>query len=370
MNKLFIAAMLVLPAAAFAQKTAPSFKIKGEITGVSSPAKVYLSYRMDKTMYRDSAELKNGAFEIAGKFMEPVSASLQLQVEGSKDRDYTTIYLAPTTLEVKGEHKIAHATITGGEDNKMYALLQSNIKPVNTREKEFLLAGTSLSKEEKATAAYKAKEEAFEDSIFSARKQVWAAFVKAHPNTVVSLDILDSYGGFFPSFDDLSPLYKLLSPAVKKTAKGKQYAQTIAKLEKTNVGQFAPLFEKANPEGKNINLKDLRGKYVLIDFWASWCKPCRAENPVLVKAYNDYKDKNFTILGVSLDAEFTRNAWIKAIKDDGLTWAQVIDLGTEKASDTYYVQAIPQNFLLDPSGKIIAKNLRGEALEAKLKELL
>src|SRR5690606_37418848 len=109
---------------------------------------------------------------------------------------------------------------------------------------------------------------------------------------------------------------------------------------------------------------------VLVDFWASWCKPCRAENPHVVKAYSKYKNKNFEILGVTLDTERQRDAWLKAVADDGLTWPQVIDGGEEKAADLYNVQAIPQNFLLDPQGRIIAKNLRGDELEGKLAEIL
>ena len=109
---------------------------------------------------------------------------------------------------------------------------------------------------------------------------------------------------------------------------------------------------------------------MLVDFWASWCRPCREANPSVVKAYNKYKDKNFTVFGVSLDQN--RAPWLKAIKADNLTWTQVSDLKgwSNAAAAKYNVQAIPQNFLVDPSGKIIAKNLRGEDLNSKLSEVL
>ena len=123
-------------------------------------------------------------------------------------------------------------------------------------------------------------------------------------------------------------------------------------------------------DGKPVSLKDFRGKYVLIDFWASWCGPCRMENPNVVEAYNKYSKKNFTVLGVSLDRE--RNAWLKAIKDDKLTWTQVSDLKfwDNAVAKLYRISSIPQNILVDPNGKIIARNLRGEELQSKLAELL
>lgn len=143
----------------------------------------------------------------------------------------------------------------------------------------------------------------------------------------------------------------------------------LDELRPLSVGQVAPDFELPSPEGDMVKLSSLRGKYVMIDFWAAWCKPCRAENPNVVRLYNQYKDKGFEVFGVSLDR--TREDWLKAIEDDGLTWPQVSDLKyfNSAAAELYQIEAIPATYLLDPDGKIIAKDLRGPALEAKLAQL-
>jgi peroxiredoxin len=136
------------------------------------------------------------------------------------------------------------------------------------------------------------------------------------------------------------------------------------------MGKEIPEFEQSDVNGKSVNIKSFRGKYVLIDFWASWCGPCRGENPNVVAAFNKYKDKNFTVLGISLDK--SKDPWLQAIQDDALTWTQLSDLkGWGNAvAQKFRIQSIPQNFLIDPNGVVIGKNLRGQALEDKLAEVI
>jgi peroxiredoxin len=152
-------------------------------------------------------------------------------------------------------------------------------------------------------------------------------------------------------------------------SQAKTFIDQVNSLRKIAIGQPAPEIALPNPDGQIVKLSSMKGKYVLVDFWAKWCGPCRQENPNVVRAYNKYKDKGFTVFGVSLDR--SREDWLKAIKEDGLTWTHVSDLKywQSEAAKTYNITGIPFSVLLDPNGVIIAKNLRGAALDAKLEEI-
>ena len=160
-----------------------------------------------------------------------------------------------------------------------------------------------------------------------------------------------------------------LSKALPNSSIIKKLAQVVESKRKLTVGAEAPEIALPSPDGEVISLSSLKGNYVLIDFWAAWCRPCRAENPNVVRMYKKYQDKNFEILGVSLDR--TKEAWVGAIQQDGLPWLHVSDLGywNSSVTRTYQISAIPATYLIDPEGKIIAKNLRGPSLAAKLQEI-
>jgi peroxiredoxin len=228
-------------------------------------------------------------------------------------------------------------------------------------------------------AAFEAKQKDLEQFILKTVKETKfpavAAFAMSMMSTSALLEdkaVLDDVKKRFPentlivSFTD-----KLTQLSQQNTAaQGDGAAAQEANMTSVQLGQVAPDFTLPDLAGKNISLSSFKGKYVLVDFWASWCKPCRMENPNVVTAYNKYKGKNFTIVGVSLDK--SKEAWAKAIQADGLTWTHVSDLKFWDSSvvPLYGLNSIPSNMLLDPQGKIIAMGLRGPDLEAKLAEVL
>lgn len=195
------------------------------------------------------------------------------------------------------------------------------------------------------------------------------AFLKKYPDEDVSLRIV--VRKTTPLIPEVAePLFNALSSRVKASEAGKKFAEKINAVKATSVGLPAALFTQNDVNGNPVSLASYRGKYVLIDFWASWCVPCRAENPVLKKAYEKYHDKNFDIIAISVDNK--EEAWKKAIEQDQLPWKQLSDLKGihNEVAVKYGVTSVPQNFLVNPHGIIIARNLRGDELEKKLQTLL
>jgi peroxiredoxin len=200
---------------------------------------------------------------------------------------------------------------------------------------------------------------------------MYADFVTTHPNSPIALYCVNVFAGWDINPELVAPLYAKLPATTQQSFSGKNLGDRIAIARKTAIGNVAPEFVQNDTLGNPIALSSFRGKYVLVDFWASWCGPCRRENPMVVKAFQQFQAKGFTIVGVSLDQPGAKEKWMDAIHKDALTWTHVSDLKywENEVAKQYGIRAIPQNFLLDPSGKIIAKNLNGETLEKKLTEL-
>jgi peroxiredoxin len=372
MKKILLSAFALLPLLSFAQDT--KFTIQGKVGVASAPAKAYMQYRKAGKTIIDSTVLKNGTFTFTGDAgATPSQGYVLINEKGSgmnSTRDYKSVYLEPGTITITGTGLIAKAKVDGTKANRENELYQVALKPVSDGYAAMEAKEKATSEADQKTEAYIKQSKLDEKAIEKQENAINKKFIQEHPDSYISLNVLQSFA-YSADYTDIEPLYNSLSPELKASEAGKEFGGLMPKLKAVALGATAPEFAEADTAGKIVNLSSFRGKYVLIDFWASWCGPCRQENPNVVKAYNQYKTKNFTILGVSLDRPNAKEAWLKAIHKDGLTWTQVSDLQfwKSKTADLYAVRGIPQNFLIDPNGKIIGKNLRGDDLEAKLAEL-
>ena len=279
---------------------------------------------------------------------------------------YFNIFLANEEVVVQVDDSFQRLTVSKGANAIAFQALVQELGPdfeaLNNLEKMKAAAGT-----------YQYNT----DSLNEARGQVLArikekvpVFLKAHSQSMVAPFLLNLIWPLNFPLAEVEAWAALVSPQAMASDYGQAFADLVGVEKMLGYGQSAPLFVQNDPEGKPVSLENFKGKYVLIDFWASWCGPCRMENPNVVRAYERYKAKNFTVLGVSLDKD--RNKWLQAITDDKLTWTHVSDLGfwNNAVAKLYRVSSIPQNYLLDPEGKIIGKNLRGEELSGFLEKVL
>lgn len=368
---------ILMPAVALAQ--APeAFMINGKLSQVKESYRVYLSYQSGGKSIMDSTVLVDGAFMFTGKVPAPTGALLLVDHKGagfpgfSRTGDVLSFYVDKGSLFIAAEDSVAHAQINGSVINTENEQLSAMLAPVYAKAQSLASDVQKATLDQQRSPVYQNTMQDKFKALQKDREAKLKEFIVSHPYSYLSLMAVSSMGGPSADVSVIEPLYNSLSQNLKDSEAGKQLKQSFASLKATAIGTLAPDFTQNDVSGKPVKLSSFRGKYVLLDFWASWCGPCRQENPNVVRIFNKYKDKNFTVLGVSLDRPDGKAAWLNAIKDDGLTWTHVSDLKywNNAAASLYFVQSIPQNFLIDPDGKIVAKNLRGAELESKLIELL
>ena len=327
MKTLTIAALsLLLSSAAVCAQEKSNVEITGTVKGQNS-GKVYLQ-KFDNKMFftLDSAELKDGTFKFKKTLKLPELYGLTIDKEESPLYVFLEKGKVDVSLDPEGYYR--NSVVTGSASNDLFT-------------------------------SYKKQKEVKID-----------AFIKENPGSLVAAYVLYRDFSYRLSPEEIRQNLQLLDPKLSNTPYVAVLKDLVNVLTRVGVGNKAPDFEGLTPEGKSIKLSDHFGKYLLLDFWASWCGPCRRENPNLVKSYQKYHDKGFEIFAVSLDKD--KEAWLKGIKDDNLSWTHVSDLAfwNSAAAKLYGVRAIPANVLIDPNGVIVGRNLRGEDLDKKLEELL
>jgi len=344
-----------------------TFTIHGKINASRNNADIMMAAGMHKPIL---TKVKDGEFSISGSLKEP--GCVVIRMGDGIPADYIQLYIAGgKTIELIAGDSIKYAKIKGNEKAVEYQDLYSKLVPVlsedaSLRNRWMAIPEASRRDEEARKISARRRE------LAQKQKDLTYAFIDKHPKSTLSFYLLKMTAGMFINYSEVMPHFQKLDVTLRTSAEGIDFEKKINGSRNMQVGTPAKNFESTTPEGTKLSLREVmdKGTYTLIDFWASWCTPCRAENPTVVKAYGQFHPKGLNIISVSLDDNAEK--WKAAIQKDGMPWYHVSSLTAgfkDPIAQMYGINAIPQNALVDSKGMIIAVNLRGDALLDKLEQL-